>query len=67
MIVAGGHIIPLKIGDLIEYRSPKTGLVCLGMILLCNEALLFYISVYDVKEGRPVWIRSQNVLRLKTI
>jgi hypothetical protein len=67
VIVDGGRTLPLKKGDLIEYRCPLTGYLCLGMILVCNEALMFYTSVYDIKKGRVVWIRSTNILRLRTI
>ncbi len=67
VIVAGGRTLPIKIGDLIDFRCPYTGRIRLGMILTCNQALLFYIVVYDVSEGRKYWIRSQNILRLRTI
>ena len=67
VIVAGGRMLPIKIGDLIDFRCPFTGVVRLGMILSCDQALLFYIVVYDVSEGRKYWIRSQNILRLRTI
>jgi|ETNvirenome_2_30_1030614.scaffolds.fasta_scaffold235882_1 hypothetical protein len=67
VIVDGGHTLPIKIGDLIDFRCPYTGTIRLGMILTCNQALLFYIVVYDVSEGRKYWIRSQNILRLRTI
>ena len=65
--VAGGHTLPIKSGDIVEYRCPLTGLISLGMVLTCNQALMFYISVYDIKEGKKTWIRAHNILRLKTI
>ncbi len=65
VIAAGGHILPLKRGDLVEYRCPMTGFLRLGMILVCNQALMFYISVFDVEKGEKIWIRSQNIIRLK--
>jgi hypothetical protein len=65
VIVAGGRTLPLKKGDLIEYRCPMTGMLRLGMILVCNQALLFYITVFDIEKGKEVWIRSQNIIALK--
>ena len=65
VIAAGGHILPLKEGDLVEYRCPMTGLSRLGMILVCNQARMFYITVFDVEKGKKIWIRSQNIVRLK--
>jgi hypothetical protein len=67
VIVDGGRMLPLKKGDLVEYRCPFTGDICLGMILVCNEALMFYASVYDIEKGKVIWIRSTNILKLKTI
>ena len=67
VIVDGGRTLPLTKGDLIEYRCPLTGIISLGMVLVCDQALLFYISIYDIEKGKKVWIRSQNVIRLKTI
>jgi hypothetical protein len=66
VIVDGGHMLPLKKGDIVEYRCLSTGSICLGMILVCNQAMMFYISVYDIEKGRVVWIRSTNILRLRT-
>lgn len=65
VIVDGGHTLPLRKGDLVEYLCPNTGVVSLGVILVCNQAMLFYITIHDVKKGKEVWIKSQNILRLK--
>ena len=65
VIAAGGLTLPLKEGDLVEYRCPMTGLLRLGMILVCNQALMFYITIFDVEKGKKIWIRSQNIVRLK--
>ncbi len=67
MIVGGGHTLPIEVGGLVELLCPFDGTVRLGMILVCNQALLFFIVVYEVSEGRKYWIRSQNILRLRTI
>jgi hypothetical protein len=60
-------MLPVKKGDLVTYLNPFTGQESLGMILCCNQALMFYVVVYDVEEGRKNWIRSQSILRLETI
>ena len=65
VIAAGGLTLPLKEGDLVEYRCPMTGLLRLGMILVCNQALMFYITIFDVEKGKKIWIRSQNIIRIK--
>jgi len=67
VIVDGGRTLPIEVGDLVEFMCPFDGKERLGMILVCNQAMLFYIVVYDVSEGRKYWIRSQNILRLRTI
>jgi hypothetical protein len=66
VIVDGGIIIPIKKGDIVEFRCPVTGMISLGMILVCNQALMFHISVHDIKRGKTIWIRSYNILKLKT-
>ena len=64
---AYSNVLPLKVGDIVTYISPFSGKDTLGMILCCNQALMFYIVIYNVEEGQKNWVRSHNIIRLETI
>ena len=62
-IAIGVVSLLIDAGDIVEFRTLDTGELSLGMIMVCNLQMLFYIKVYNIKQEKINWITLQQVIR----
>jgi hypothetical protein len=62
-IAIGVANLLIDAGDIIEFRTLDTGELSIGMVMVCNPQMLFYIKVYNIKQEKTNWITLQQIIR----